>query len=118
MEKTLGQRIKELRDELDISLRELAKRVEGQTVSATHLSDIEQGNRFPSDDLLAKIAKALETTLEDLRSYDSRPPLDEIRKLSEFDPNYGFALRKLVDKKISSEELLKFVDRQKKDPKK
>lgn len=118
MGKTLGQRIRELRDGLDISLRELAKRVGGQTVSATHLSDIEQGNRFPSDDLLAKMARALETTLEDLRSYDSRPPLDEIRKLSEFDPNYGFALRQMVDKKISGEELLKFVNRQKPERKK
>ena len=113
MGKTLGQRIRELRDALDISLRELAKRVEGQTVSATHLSDIEQGNRFPSDDLLAKIARALETTLDDLRSFHTRPPIDEIRKLSESDPNYGFALRQMVDKKISSEELLEFVNRQK-----
>ena len=114
MGKTLGQRIRELREELDLSLRELAKKVEGQAASATHLSDIEQGHRFPSDQLLAKIAKALNTTVDHLKSFDSRPPLEEIKRISESDPNYGFALRKLVDKQISSDELLKFVERQKK----
>jgi transcriptional regulator with XRE-family HTH domain len=114
MEKTLGQRIRELREELDLSLRELAKKVEGQAVSATHLSDIEQSHRFPSDELLAKIAKALNTTVDHLKSFDSRPPLEEIKRISESDPNYGFALRKMVDKKISGEELLKFIDKQRK----
>lgn len=114
MKKTLGQRIRELRDELDLSLRELAKKVEGQAVSATHLSDIEQGNRFPSDELLSKIAKALNTTVDHLKSFDTRPPIEEIKRISESDPSYGFALRKMVDTKISGDELMKFVERQKK----
>lgn len=112
MAKTLGQKIKELRDEQDLSLRELAHRIEGQ-VSATHLSDIEQGNRYPSDELLENIAKALASSVNELKKYDSRPPLEEIKKLTEFDPNYGFALRKLVDKNVSSEEIIEFVEKKK-----
>jgi transcriptional regulator with XRE-family HTH domain len=118
MATTLGQKIKELREGLDLSLRELAKKIDGdKQPSATHLSDIEQGNRYPSDELLASIAEALKTSLDELKRYDSRAPLDEIKKLSEFDPNYGFALRKLVDKKFSSEEIMKFVDKKKKEDK-
>lgn len=112
MAKTLGQKIKELRDGLDLSLRELASRVENKA-SATHLSDIEQGNRFPSDDLLSKLAKALETTVEVLKEFDLRPPVEEIKRQMEFDPQLGFALRKLVDKKVSSDDILKFVDKTK-----
>ncbi len=109
---TLGQKIKELREKLDLSLRELATRLDNGA-SATHLSDIEQGNRFPSEELLAKLAKALGTSVEDLKQYDLRPPVDEIKKQMEFDPQLGFALRKLVDKKVSSDEILKFVGKRK-----
>ena len=47
---TLGQRLRELREQKDLSLRDLAKKVEGS--SAAHLSDIEFGRRFPSPELL------------------------------------------------------------------
>lgn len=109
MAKTLGQQIKELRDKLDLSLRELAKEIDDGSVSATHLSDIEWGRRFPSDELLEKLAKALKTTKEDLQKYDSRPPLEEIKRKTVSDPNYGFALRTLIDKGYSSEDILRMT---------
>ncbi len=68
MKKTLGQRIRELRDECDFSLREFADKLGG--VSAAHISDIELGRRYPSHDLLKKMADKLGTTVDDLRSYD------------------------------------------------
>lgn len=106
--KTLGQRIRELRDEKDLSLRELAKKVD---VSAAFLSDIELGRRYPSDKILSCIAHALGTSLEDLRSYDTRPPIDDLKRLASSDPRYGFAFRKMIDKKISAEELMKIVEK-------
>ena len=42
----LGQRIRELRGKKDLSLRELAKKLD---VSAAFLSDIELGRRYPSE---------------------------------------------------------------------
>jgi transcriptional regulator with XRE-family HTH domain len=108
--KTLGQRIRELREAKDLSLREFAKQLGG--LSAAFLSDIELGRRHPSEAVLADMARVLGTTVEDLKRYDSRPPVEEMRRLSSTDPAYGFAFRKLVDKDVSPEELLKFLDKQ------
>ena len=105
--KTLGQRIRELREEKDISLRELAKKVEK---SAAFLSDIELGRRYPSNEVLSDMARALGTSLEDLRSYDTRPPIEDIRRLTNSDPEYALAFRTVIDKKISPKELKKFAE--------
>jgi transcriptional regulator with XRE-family HTH domain len=56
IEISLGQRLHELRDSADLSLRELAKKV---GISGPFLSDIELGRRFPSEEILAKLASAL-----------------------------------------------------------
>lgn len=106
---TLGQKIRELREAKDISLRELAKRAK---FSAAFLSDIELGRRFPSDEVLAKIATALSIPTEELKAFDQRPPIEELKRLSETNPRYGFAFRKLVDSNFSPEELIKLAEDQ------
>jgi transcriptional regulator with XRE-family HTH domain len=108
--KTLGQRIRQLREEKDLSLREFAKKLGG--LSAAFLSDVELGRRHPSDAVLAAMARALGTTVEDLKEYDSRPPVEELKRLSSTDPTFGFAFRKLVDKDVSAQELMKFLEKQ------
>jgi len=107
--KTLGQRIRELREGKDLSLREFAKKLGG--LSAAFLSDVELGRRHPSDKVLAEMARVLETSLEDLQKYDTRPPVEGMKRLTTSDPTYGFAFRQLVDKEVSPEELLKFLER-------
>ena len=62
---TIGERIRQLREEKDLSLRELAKTI---GVSAAFLSDVELGRRYPSDKHLSAITRALGSTLEDLRA--------------------------------------------------
>jgi transcriptional regulator with XRE-family HTH domain len=116
MTATLGQRIRELREGRDLSLRDLARKLGG--FSAAHLSDIELGRRFPSDELLANIADKLDTTVADLRQYDSRPPLDEIKKMAEANPAYGFALRKMVEKHITPEDIERLIEDKSKGDKK
>ena len=54
--KTLGEKIRELREERDLSLRELAKKL---NLSAAFLSDIELGRRNPSDKVLSDLAKLI-----------------------------------------------------------
>ncbi len=106
--KTLGQRIRELREKIDLSLRELAKKL---NVSAPFLSDIELGRRYPSDKVLGDLARALETTVEDLRKYDTRAPISDLKRLASSNPAYGIAFRRVIDKRVSAEELMKLADK-------
>ena len=106
--KTLGQYIRELREEKDLSLREFAKRL---GLSAPFVSDIELGRRFPSDEVLEKMAEVLAVSIEDIRSYDVRIPVSELKKLASSDPIYGVALRKIADKKISPEDIIRMAEK-------
>ena len=107
MVKTLGDRIKELRGIADLSLRELSPKVGG--LSPAFLSDIELGRRFPSDEVLEKLSKALKTTFDDLKEYDTRAPVQEMKRLAAQNPALGVAFRKMVQ--MSPDELLKLVSR-------
>lgn len=102
---TLGARLRELREEKDLSLRELSRRV-GEA-SAAFLSDVELGRRFPSEKTLANLASALGTSVEDLKQYDPRPPIEEMKRLANANPALGFAFRKLAE--LPAETLLKLA---------
>lgn len=106
--KPLGERIRELRDRKDLSVRELAKKID---VSAAFLSDVELGRRHPSDDVLKQIASHLGATLDELKKHDSRPPVEELKRISANNPAMGFALRRVVDEGVSADELLEFLNR-------
>jgi len=111
--KTLGERIREIRQQKDLSLRELAKKL---ALSPAFLSDVELGRRFPSDDVLAKIAKHLDQSVEELKAFDTRPPMEALKRLTSSNPLMGVALRRVVEKKVSASdliELLKKVERKK-----
>jgi transcriptional regulator with XRE-family HTH domain len=107
IEISLGQRLRELRDNADLSLRELAKRI---GVTSPFLSDIELGRRFPSEEILAKLAGALNVSLEDLKQYDNRGPIADLKRLMDSDPKLGFAFRTAVEKvksgELTAEELI------------
>lgn len=105
---TLGEKIRTLREVRRLSLREFARRLD---VTAAFLSDIELGRRYPSADVMARIAAGLNTTTDELKSYDSRPPLEEIRRLSAINPSYGIAFRMIVEKEFSPDELLDIAKR-------
>jgi transcriptional regulator with XRE-family HTH domain len=102
----IGPYIRRRRDELDLSLRELAKRLD---CSPAFISDIELGRRHPSDKVLVEIARILKVKVEELREMDVRAPIDEIRRITHDDPTFALAFRTVIDKKISADELLEFV---------
>lgn len=110
MEMPFGQKLRELRENSDISLRELAKKLE---VSAPFLSDVEWGRRHPSEKVLSAIAKLFKVSVDELKRHDSRAPLNEMKMLTEADPRFGFAFRRAINDvktgKITAEELLKRV---------
>ena len=104
--KTLGERIRERREELDLSLREFAKLV---NCSPPFISDVEHGRRFPSGQVLELIAKGLKLKLEELQKLDPRPPMEELKKMAENDPAYALAFRTMVTNKTTAEDLLRFL---------
>ena len=91
--KNLGERIRELRDEKDLSMRELAKRA---GISSAYLSDIEFDKRHPSDDVMHRLADALDTTFKELKEYDTRTAVEEMKQRVSKDPRLGFALRRVL----------------------
>lgn len=113
--KTLGVRIRELREELDLSLREFAGRL---NLSAAFVSDVELGRRFPSDKVLADMATVLKTSSEELRKFDTRPPVEDMKRITTSNPAYGLAFRRIIDEKVSPEELMKWADKKSDDKKK
>jgi transcriptional regulator with XRE-family HTH domain len=102
----LGPFMRRRRDELDISLREFAKRLD---CSPAFVSDIELGRRYPSEKVLTEIARLLKVKLDDLRALDVRPPIEEIKRVTQNDPTFALAFRTVIDKNISADELLEFV---------
>ena len=106
--KPLGERIRELREQKDLSVREFAKKVK---VSAPFLSDVELGRRYPSEEVLKVIALALGNSLADLKKHDARPPVEELKRISANNPAMGFALRRVVDEGVNPDELLEFLSR-------
>jgi transcriptional regulator with XRE-family HTH domain len=103
----LGERIRELREERDISLRELAKKL---GCSAPFWSDVELGRRNPSEAMLKDVARLLKVSFEELKTYDTRPPLDELKRRTAEDPQYAFAFRRIIESRASPADLLKFVE--------
>jgi|SRR6266446_6693254 len=107
--KKLGERIRELRESKDISLREFARQL-GE-LSAAFVSDVELGRRFPSDKVLARMAHLLDVKTEELVKYDTRPPVDELKRLAASDPTYGILLRTIAEKRFDPEEVTKFINK-------
>jgi transcriptional regulator with XRE-family HTH domain len=105
--KTLGEKIKELREKKDFSVRELARQLK---ISAAFLSDMELGRRHPSDEIMLRLADRLDSTLEELQKCDARPPVQELKRIAASDPAMGFALRRVVDEGVTSKELLDFLN--------
>ena len=92
---SFGEKIRQLRDQLNLSLREVAAKI---GVSAAFLSDVELGKRFPSEDTLSLLATELQTTAEELKTFDFRDEAASIRKMMFADPAAGMAFRTIAEK--------------------
>lgn len=103
---SLGQYIRELRDQRDLSLREFAKQL---GCSAPFLSDIELGRRFPSETMLQDIARLLKVSVDELKTRDVRAPIEEIKRITASDPRYALAFRTVISHGVSAERLLELA---------
>lgn len=104
--KTLGQYLRELRDQRDLSLREFANKLK---LSAAFISDIELGKRHPSEEVISNMARLLGVSVEELKKHDMRPPVEELKRLTAANPGYAFAFRTVMEKNLSPEDLLELV---------
>jgi transcriptional regulator with XRE-family HTH domain len=102
--KTLGSKIKDLREARGWSLRGTAQKLNG--TSAAHLSDIERGRRYPSKDLLDKIADVFEIEPEVLEEYDVRPAMKELKRRADLDPALSLKLQNVARNSVPHEDLL------------
>jgi transcriptional regulator with XRE-family HTH domain len=104
---TLGARLRELREFSPYSLRELARELE---ISAPFLSDIELGRRFPSDQILEKLARKLGVSAIALRELDTRASVSDMKRLVDASPNLGLAFKAVVRQvnsgKLTSDEIV------------
>jgi transcriptional regulator with XRE-family HTH domain len=107
---SFGEKVRELRDAKNLSLRELAAKID---VSAGFLSDVELGKRFPKDTTLVLLAGQLDTTADELKKYDFRDEADAIKKMMFADPAAGMAFRSIAQSiksgTTSPEEILRIL---------
>ena len=102
-----GSRIRQLRVEKDISLRDFADRIR---IDFTYLSKIENGKvEPPSEDKIRKMAKELEVDAEYLLSLAGKVSSEKIRKAVQSNPSYGKLLRKIQARDLTSEQMARIM---------
>jgi transcriptional regulator with XRE-family HTH domain len=109
IEMTFGSRIRELRQAKSLTLRDVAKKVK---VTFTYLSKIENQKlsfgEFPSDELIVKLARALDADPDELLILAEKIP-DVIRKRVLQRPDVFRRLSGLDDRKLDA--VLEFLGR-------
>lgn len=112
MPETLGDRIKRIRKERGLGLRETAGRI---GISATFLSRVETNaeKAAPSEDVLKKLAKVLDDDIDTLMHLAERVPKD-VAAMIKNDPGMPAFLRTARDQKVTGDELLKMLEDSKK----
>lgn len=103
--RTLGDVLRNKRVELDISLRDLAKKL---AIAPSYLSDIENNRRVPSEDVLERLAAELKLKLDDLMARAGRFGDDAERYMKQH-PTAGVLFRRISDKRLPDEDLKKLL---------
>ena len=98
---TLGEVIRDARVGLDVSLRDLAKRVE---LAPSYLSDIENDRRVPSEEVLQRLADEVKLKFDDLMALAGRVG-DQTERYMKRHPAAGLLFRKISDKRLRDEDL-------------
>jgi transcriptional regulator with XRE-family HTH domain len=107
---TLGQRTKKRRIELDLTLRELADKV---NTDFTYLSKIENDktDHPPSEDLLRRLGKHLDIDPDELIVLSGQVP-PQIREAIAKDPAAVQFFRSFRESRLGWDELKKLVEEQ------
>lgn len=108
----LGARIREVRGERNLSLRELARRA---GLSPSYLSEIESGQRLPSETMLDALADELGVEPEVFRDLHAGKIMVMLKGLLESDPAWVRALGRITEAasqgKLAPGVVSKWIDR-------
>lgn len=99
----LGDTIKNLRIERQITQRELAEKL---GVNFTYISKIENGKLevLPSEDLIRRIAGILGTNAEDLLDLAGKLDLKRLQQVAIEVPEAGMVLRRIQKQNLTDEQ--------------
>jgi len=108
---TLGEFIRQRRDALEMSQRELASML--KLKASSHICDVENGYRQLGEEHLQALADALQVSLEEIQAHDPRAPLSEARELLEQRPEYIPALNRVMRRApfLSPDEIIRRMEK-------
>jgi len=113
MAETLGERIRRVRKERGLGLRQTATKT---GISATFLSRVETGKEAatPSEDTLRKIAEVLGDDFDELMHLAGRIPTS-FKDYMKADPGMPEFMRRAKESNISSDKLMELLEKAKKE---
>jgi HTH-type transcriptional regulator, competence development regulator len=102
-----GERIKSVRQELGIGLREAATKL---SISAAYLSRIENGQepRQPTEKIIQRISDLLEEDFDELMYLAGRVA-EDVAEVVKCDPQMPAFLRNVREKNVSAAELISML---------
>lgn len=98
----LGAKVRELREARGVSLRAFAR---GLKLSASFVSEVERGQRYPSLRTMRDMAAALEVPVETLETLDARPATRRLLRLFAEHPEYAAAFDLAVAEGVTPAEV-------------
>lgn len=103
---TLGGRIRDRRVQLELGLRELARRLD---ITASYLSDIENNRRVPAEAVLRGLAKELDLSFDELTGLAGR--LDQqTEQYLRRQPTAAVLFRRLRERGYGETEIGKLIE--------
>ncbi|MBC8507266.1 MAG: helix-turn-helix domain-containing protein [Anaerolineales bacterium] len=103
-----GSRVRQLRVEKDISLRDFAEMI---GIDFTYLSKIENGKVDPpSEEKIRMIARELGEDEEEMLSLAGKFSSEQMRKAVEEHPEVGKLLRRIQSRKLTRKQLKQMLD--------
>jgi transcriptional regulator with XRE-family HTH domain len=106
-DKPLGETIRNKRVELDLSLRDLAKRLQ---LTPSYLSDIENDRRVPAEEVIRNIAQVLALDFDLLMARAGRFGDEAIRYMKR-NPSVGVLFRRLAQHEASGDMVKDLIRR-------
>ena len=106
-DKPLGETVRNKRVELDLSLRDLAKRLQ---LTPSYLSDIENDRRVPAEEVIRNIAQVLALDFDLLMARAGRFGDEAIRYMKR-NPSVGVLFRRLAQHEASGDMVKDLIRR-------